>query len=801
VDLTSANTTCGTCAIPADGSLTNHGDGTFSYTPNPDFNGPDSFVYQICDTASVPACDAATVAITVTATDDPPVAHDDNASTSEDMAVIIDVAGNDTDADGDLDPTTANSSCANGSTGCLGAANGSLSDNADGTITYSPDNGFSGPDSFVYEICDTGLLCDTATVSITVNPPVALVDAVSSGVTAGSRLTISHTTSGADRLMLAGVSMNNNNFETVSSITCNGVPLTYVNSQTQADDARVEIWKLVDPPVGTHDVVITFSAAVTRYAVAGVATFTGVDQTDPLGPFVGASATSISANLSVPSASRELVLGVFSCETCNSVTFSSPAAEQWNLLAGNGIEIGSGLMIEGAGPQVTINASLGTSDHWAMAGVSIRPGSSGPPTNDPPVASDVAITGAAEVGRQLTGSYTYSDVEGDPEGASTYQWRRGGTPIPGATAQTYPLVAADEGALIVFEVTPAAAAGNTPGLAAASAAAGPVAAKNLPEAYDLNFSASSDRANASLLEGLTVSGDIYVFVDPGAGIDQARFYLDDPLRLGPPIQIEGVFQFDFAGTASDGTAMPYNTLNLPDGPHSITVESDLTGGGTEVRTAYFTVANFPPALEFTPDSVSFAVDEGGSAPSQTVALDTNDATVAGYAIVENTPWLTVNPMTSFTPDTLTISADATGLAAGFYVENVTMDAGPGYLPTTLTVVLTVGASFDIQMSLFADRSNPAPLDRQTVTGDIYPFISPDAGVSQVSFYLDDPGLTGSPFTVENLAPWDAGGTASNGDALPYAATQLSEGSHTFTARIELSGGGTEVAHATFIVAN
>ena len=47
--------------------------------------------------------------------------------------------------------------------------------NRDGTITYTPDPGYSGTDTFVYQVCDTGALCDTATVTITVvnDPPVA----------------------------------------------------------------------------------------------------------------------------------------------------------------------------------------------------------------------------------------------------------------------------------------------------------------------------------------------------------------------------------------------------------------------------------------------------------------------------------------------------------------------------------------------------------------------------------------------------------------------------------------------------
>jgi hypothetical protein len=173
--------------------------------------------------------------------------------------------------------------------------------------------------------------------------------------------------------MLVGVSINNDIFETVASITYNGIPLTYVNSETQSDDARVEIWQLVNPPIGSHDVVITFSADLEQYSVVGVITFNSVDQATPLGSFAGNNATSNVASVTVPSATNDLVLAVFSCETCTSVSVSSPATEQWNLLAGAGDEIGAGATHTGGGSQVTINASLGSSDHWAMGAISIRP--------------------------------------------------------------------------------------------------------------------------------------------------------------------------------------------------------------------------------------------------------------------------------------------------------------------------------------------------------------------------------------------------------------------------------------------
>ncbi len=107
--------------------------------------------------------------------------------------------------------------------------------------------------------------------------------------------------------------------------------------------------------------------------MAGVITFTGVDQANPLGTFAGGYGDSNSPSLSVASASNELVLGVFACETCSSVSFPSPGVRRWNLMAGGRNTIGAGTTVEGAGPQVTLSASLGKSDHWAMGGISIKP--------------------------------------------------------------------------------------------------------------------------------------------------------------------------------------------------------------------------------------------------------------------------------------------------------------------------------------------------------------------------------------------------------------------------------------------
>ena len=152
------------------GTLDLNPNGTFTYTPDSDFNGSDSFTYQIIDGNG--GVDTATVTLTVTPVNDAPVANDDSSSTAEDTAVTINVTGNDTDIDGTLDLTSIVT---------VGPANGSLLDNGDGTITYTPALGFSGSDSFTYTITDNeGLVSNSATVSITIgdvnDAPVATDD-------------------------------------------------------------------------------------------------------------------------------------------------------------------------------------------------------------------------------------------------------------------------------------------------------------------------------------------------------------------------------------------------------------------------------------------------------------------------------------------------------------------------------------------------------------------------------------------------------------------------------------------------
>jgi LPXTG-motif cell wall-anchored protein len=57
---------------PLNGSVVINGDGTLTYTPRAGFDGTDTFTYTVCDPAG--ACAVATVVVTVTNTNEPPVA-------------------------------------------------------------------------------------------------------------------------------------------------------------------------------------------------------------------------------------------------------------------------------------------------------------------------------------------------------------------------------------------------------------------------------------------------------------------------------------------------------------------------------------------------------------------------------------------------------------------------------------------------------------------------------------------------------------------------------------------------------
>ncbi|MFH1882192.1 MAG: Ig-like domain-containing protein [Planctomycetota bacterium] len=141
---------------PSHGSLSGTAP-NMSYTPNPNFNGSDSFTFKVSDETA--ESDAAIVSITVRSANDTPSAKDDSARTQEDAPIeAIDVLANDTDVDNEKLTTSA----------VTQGRNGSVTINADNTLSYSPKANFCGTDSFTYTVSDGKGGTDTATVNVKV---------------------------------------------------------------------------------------------------------------------------------------------------------------------------------------------------------------------------------------------------------------------------------------------------------------------------------------------------------------------------------------------------------------------------------------------------------------------------------------------------------------------------------------------------------------------------------------------------------------------------------------------------------
>ena len=149
---------------PVNGVLVDNGDGTFDYTPDPDFFGTDTFTYTISDPEPLTS-NIATVTITVSSVNDAPVAADDTGvgyTTTEDVPFTTgDVTANDSDVDDPVDPASL--------LVASGVSNGVLVNNGDGTFDYTPDPDWFGTESFTYTVFDSGLLLsNVATVTIAV---------------------------------------------------------------------------------------------------------------------------------------------------------------------------------------------------------------------------------------------------------------------------------------------------------------------------------------------------------------------------------------------------------------------------------------------------------------------------------------------------------------------------------------------------------------------------------------------------------------------------------------------------------
>jgi uncharacterized repeat protein (TIGR01451 family) len=161
---------------PAHGTLNLNTNGSFSYSPAPNYFGSDSFTYRAFDGTTNSGI--ATVFLSVNSVNDAPVAADDSYAIGKNGTLAVSAPGvlsNDLDIDGDALVSLKISN----------PAHGALTFNANGSFTYTPASNYFGADSFTYQASDGLATSAVATVTLNITnvnrAPVALPDSYTGG--------------------------------------------------------------------------------------------------------------------------------------------------------------------------------------------------------------------------------------------------------------------------------------------------------------------------------------------------------------------------------------------------------------------------------------------------------------------------------------------------------------------------------------------------------------------------------------------------------------------------------------------
>jgi hypothetical protein len=215
----------------------------------------------------------------------------------------------------------------------------------------------------------------------TVDVPVAF-DSASSQVTTSSEtsLTWSHTVaSNSNRLLVVGVSLRHSvGTEVVSSVTFNGVPLTFLSEATRSS-ARSELWYLLDPPATTADVVVTLSSA--DRAIAGAASYYNVSQTFAFRPTASNTGSGLIASVPVSCRLGDMVFSTISRNNSGgSLTVGAGQNSRWSRVTAAGGDSsgsrqrGGGSDSDGIDGVVTMEYTWSdASRFYSMLAVAIKP--------------------------------------------------------------------------------------------------------------------------------------------------------------------------------------------------------------------------------------------------------------------------------------------------------------------------------------------------------------------------------------------------------------------------------------------
>ena len=578
---------------------------TVTYTHDGSETTSGSFIYTVSDGS---ASSTATVNITVTPTNDSPVASNDSTSVAEGGTLTINVStllANDSDPEGATLSLTSVSNVVNGTV--------SLSEDKT-TVTYTHDGSETTSGSFTYAISD-GSASSTATVNITITPtndsPVASNDSTS--VAEGGTLTINVSTllsndSDPEGATLSITSVSNAVNGTVSlsedmatvSYTHDGSEttsgsFTYTvsdGSATSTATVTITVTPANDPPIAGND-----SASVAEGGTLTINASTLLaNDSDPEG-----------ATLSVTSVSNPANGSVLLSEDMATVTYTH-----------DGSETTSGSFI--------YTVSDGSDTSTATVTITVTP------ANDPPTASNNSAS-VAEGGTLTISASTLLDNDSDPEGNTlsltsvsnvangtvslsedkttvTYT-HDGSETTSGSFTYTVSDGSASSTATVNITVTPA----NDPPTASNNSA-------SVAEGGTLTISASTLLANDSDPEGATLS-----LTSVSNVVNGTVSLSEDKTTVTYTHDGSETSSASFIYTVSDGSASSTATVNITvtptnDSPVASNDSTSVAEGGTLTINVSTLLSN-----DSDPDGKTLSITSVSNPANGSVLLSEDMATV------------------------------------------------------------------------------------------------------------------------------------------------------------------------------
>ena len=195
-------------------------------------------------------------------------------------------------------------------------------------------------------------------------------DATSNGTgTNVSSLTVSHTCTGVQRLLVVGVTVQDSSVQDPNTVTYGGVGMTKAGEVTSSN-VNASIWYLKAPALGANDIVVTMP--ITANAVhLGAQSFTGVDQDSPVGTAVTASGSGTAQTVTATTTVNGYVIDAVVVQDNVTLTVGS-GQTQISQLTGGGSHRGAISVERPSSTSTAMAWSTAATETWAIAALPVN---------------------------------------------------------------------------------------------------------------------------------------------------------------------------------------------------------------------------------------------------------------------------------------------------------------------------------------------------------------------------------------------------------------------------------------------